>query len=530
MRISCACVVGLLSSVLPAQTTHVVGPGGFAQVDLALAVAAPGDVILVQPGTYGPFTATLDVTIRAAAPGTVTVGGTFPLASSSQVLLDAGERVHLVDLKLTGIFSSGGTTVLDRCEVTLFFFGGGARVTNGTLVLQGCQLTGSNGTEAAGLHATNATVTAIDCNIRGIDVGSFEGPPPGYGIYLDNSDLYGSRLTVVGGSGYGSLYPSAEAMKAIGSSHVWVSDSTFSNGGLCPVDAALGRLARCVLPPGCPPGISNTGPMLGLHFPPMTSPSAVWLEFRTAAANEAVGVYLSSGLGFATLPLLEQPILLDVANALPFALVVADATGHATAACAIPAGFTGLEFWFQGISGASVPLQLSPVGGGIVRAPSGPLSITLVDPVSAAVGAAITVTGANFLPGLTVAVNSMPIVPTSVTSTQVVFPYPAGIACDSQVSLTNPNGQVAAAPLNPTPVVSGTLPGSGTAAGNQLCVVQGSGFVAGTTVTIGGAVASVLTSGTVALIVRTPPGTPGTASVVITTPGGCTASTTYTYL
>jgi hypothetical protein len=262
----------------------------------------------------------------------------------------------------------------------------------------------------------------------------------------------------------------------------------------------------------------------------MTSPSAVWLEFRTAAANEAVGVYLSSGLGFATLPLLEQPILLDVANALPFALVVADATGHATAACAIPAGFTGLEFWFQGISGASVPLQLSPVGGGIVRAPSGPLSITLVDPVSAAVGAAITVTGANFLPGLTVAVNSMPIVPTSVTSTQVVFPYPAGIACDSQVSLTNPNGQVAAAPLNPTPVVSGTLPGSGTAAGNQLCVVQGSGFVAGTTVTIGGAVASVLTSGTVALIVRTPPGTPGTASVVITTPGGCTASTTYTYL
>ena len=66
-----ACLVG--ASAL-AQATHVVGPGGFAQVQNALQVASPGDVIVVLPGFYLGFTANIGVTVVAAVPGTVTLG------------------------------------------------------------------------------------------------------------------------------------------------------------------------------------------------------------------------------------------------------------------------------------------------------------------------------------------------------------------------------------------------------------------------------------------------------------------------
>lgn len=203
-------------------------------------------------------------------------------------------------------------------------------------------------------------------------------------------------------------------------------------------------------------------------------------------------------------------------------------------AFALPPGTVGfpLECTLQAVTLASTNPWLLGVTNAIdvEIAPSAPPAITLVNPASASGGAATTLTGTHFVPGLTVAVNGLPVVPTSVTATQVVFPFPAGIACDSQVTVTNPDGQVATAAINPTPTVSGTVLGSGTAAGNQVFIVQGSGFATGTTVTIGGAAAIVLTAAPSALTLRTPPGTPGIAAVVITTPGGCTASTTYTFL
>ncbi len=46
----------LLLGSLGAQTTHLVGPGGFALISHAIAVANPGDVLPVTPGNYDPFT------------------------------------------------------------------------------------------------------------------------------------------------------------------------------------------------------------------------------------------------------------------------------------------------------------------------------------------------------------------------------------------------------------------------------------------------------------------------------------------
>lgn len=162
--------------------------------------------------------------------------------------------------------------------------------------------------------------------------------------------------------------------------------------------------------------------------------------------------------------------------------------------------------------------------------PSPAPTIASVNPLSGTAGASITVTGTHFVPGLGVSVNGAAVVPTSVSATQVVFPYPAGLSCGSQVVLRNPDGLQAASALNPTPTVTGTLLGSGTTAGNAIFVIQGTGFAVGTTVTIGGVAATVISASALTVTVRTPPGSVGQAQVVLTTPGGCSATTTYTYL
>lgn len=199
----------------------------------------------------------------------------------------------------------------------------------------------------------------------------------------------------------------------------------------------------------------------------------------------------------------------------------------------IPTGLVSfpIDLTLQAVEAASN----SPFTLGLTNAidlrftPSPAPTIASVTPLSAAAGAPITITGANFVPGLTVQVNGTPVVPTSSTATQIVFPYPAGIACGSQVTVQNPDGLSVARPLNPTPTVTGTVLGTGPVVGNAIFVVQGTGFAPGTTMTIGGVLATPVTSSATAVTVRTPPGSVGQAQVVLTTPGGCTATTFYTY-
>jgi len=227
-------------------------------------------------------------------------------------------------------------------------------------------------------------------------------------------------------------------------------------------------------------------------------------------ANEHV-VADTFGLGPALLPAGPTPYTI----ALPPGLVTAP-----------------LSFVLQAVTFASSnPLALGTTNA--VRVAFGqslPPSITSVAPLSASAGQPITITGQRFLPGCVLTVNGQPVTPTSRTSTQIVFPYPAGLACGSQLAVVNPDLQVASWPLNPNPTVTSTALGSGPAAGNATFIVLGTGYAVGTTVTIGGAAAQVLTVTPTALTVRTPPGTPGVQPVVITTPGGCTTTTSYTYL
>jgi hypothetical protein len=270
-----------------------------------------------------------------------------------------------------------------------------------------------------------------------------------------------------------------------------------------------------------------------LAAPPAFGPGAPYVLFLSLLPQPGVpGTQL--GFGQTCFPVLPAG---------PFELVLADTFGLFPAVLpAAPAPFTfpipagvvtgPIAFTLQAVTLASAaPFALGVTNAvDVAFAPSAPPAIGSVAPLSAQPGQPITIIGQRFLPGLQLSINGLPVTPTSSGATQIVFPYPAGLACGSQVTVTNPDNQAATAPLNPTPTVTSTVLGSGPAAGNATFVVVGTGFATGTTVTIGGNPAIVLSLTATTLNLRTPPGTPGVAPVVITTPGGCSTSTTYTYL
>ncbi|MFK7739880.1 MAG: IPT/TIG domain-containing protein [Planctomycetota bacterium] len=270
-----------------------------------------------------------------------------------------------------------------------------------------------------------------------------------------------------------------------------------------------------------------------LQNPPAFGANAPYVLFASFLPQPgAPGTSL--GFGSTCFPVLPagptELVLADTFGIFP-ALLPAGPTPHTIS---IPAGVvtTPLDLTLQAVTfEASQPLTLGITNAVDVSfVTSDAPMITTVRPLSAAPGAQITITGSNFVPGFALAVNGAAVAPIQATSTEIIFPYPANVGCDSQLSVTLPDGQVVTSDLNPTPTVTSTQLSSGSTAGNAVFLVQGSGFATGTTVTIGGAPATILNASPGIVSMRTPPGTAGTAAVVLTTPGGCTATTTYTYL
>lgn len=85
----------------------------------------------------------------------------------------------------------------------------------------------------------------------------------------------------------------------------------------------------------------------------------------------------------------------------------------------------------------------------------------------------------------------------------------------NEVSVLIPGGVT-----SPAPVVQALSPATGPATGGTVVTITGSGFVANTTVTFGGATASVTSATSSTLIVVTPARTAGTVSVVVRNPDG----------
>ena len=348
-----------------AQATHIVGPGGFADIAAALLASSPGDVVLVHPGSYAPFSLNIGVTIRAITVGTVAIVAGW----GSVANVPAGQTAHFVGLDMNFIGVVGGRATFDQCSMVgvTTGLGGGIWVTNAEVHLQRCTVRAlpvSLVMPPAPCQAQNAELTAIDCTIEGADAGLFFGLP-GPAMQLTGSRLRGSSLTVRGGRG--GSHASAVALIADAASTVWIADSALASpSASCPVQANSGRFARCTLMPNC--GGLPAGTVLGMSRPqPLQNGAPFVLEFRDAP-NQLVGVWVSLDLQTSLFVGMEQTVLL-APRAWAAGLFVTDATGFAAGVWPIPAGpqFIDHTLWFQAFGAGSLPLQASAVAGGAVR-------------------------------------------------------------------------------------------------------------------------------------------------------------------
>jgi hypothetical protein len=355
----------ILASIASPQTTHLVGPGGFADLNLALAAATDGDILLVQPGSYPTFLTTLGVTIRALVPGTVTL-----LPGLGTIFnLQPGKSAHVLGVNTSALFVTGGSISLDQCTIAGTPTGfGGLFAQDCTLHLQSCTVRGLpafGGPPPGALRAFNSVVTGVDCTIEGVTALGTWGYP-GAAVEVQNTELRLASSIVRGGNGLFS--PVAYAVSADAASSVWLSDCTLSTTlTSCPVDATSGRLARCTLTPNCSALPSGEG--LGARrTSPLQNGAPFSVEFRDEP-NRAVVVWAAFELQTTSSPLLEQSALLAQASAFPLATVVTDALGIAGASWPIPAGsmFVDRTLWLQAAAGISLPVQTSVVVGGVVR-------------------------------------------------------------------------------------------------------------------------------------------------------------------
>jgi hypothetical protein len=251
--------------------------------------------------------------------------------------------------------------------------------------------------------------------------------------------------------------------------------------------------------------------------PPPGQPSAPFVMLWTLGIANAATV-TPTPWGDACFP----PAVLDIGGFL------------APHSLAVPPGIPlTLPFTFQAVMapdpGQPSLIQLTNAVGlqfSLAPAPT----ITNVTPNSVPVGNTVTVNGNNFSQYATLDINGTPVPTTLLTATQITFAMPASVPCGATLRVRNPDGAQATAGFNPNPAITNQINTSGPAAGGTNYIVLGNGFAPGSTMTIGGVPANVTSSSATAIIVTTPPGTPGPRPVVITTPGGCTVNSTFTYL
>jgi hypothetical protein len=354
-------IAALAAAVAPCQSTWTVGPGFHPDVNSALAVASPGDAVVVLPGTYSPFALNIGCTVRALIPGTVTIGGVWPFGAFVDV--PAGQQGHLVSLRLADLRVQGSLSV-DDCTVTV----GRVSATNAIVVLQQCNVQVAATTAGIpAIEASGSEIVATDCTFTGANASStFFLFPAQPAISLTASRLRGARLVLA--SGLATTGPPASVVNGDAASRVWLSDSTLTGDpAACTLQVGGGRHDRCVLSPSC--STVPAGFVLGVQRAgPLVSGATFSVDFLLQPGM-AVGVFAAESFASQVHVELEQSLLVPASSAFALATLVADAQGVASASWQVPAGpqFVDRTAWLQGFSGFTLPLQASPLVGGIVR-------------------------------------------------------------------------------------------------------------------------------------------------------------------
>jgi hypothetical protein len=206
------------------------GGGDFTTIGAAMLVVAPGDRILVEPGTYPAFHFSRGVAVigRGATPSAVRIARvdyhvTMPTVGFETLLSNAtiGSPDPADAIAISGNEIGPGALTLDGLVVdgSMFLRGGSSGF---HLLVNNCRVT-PNGDEnfsgaAATLGGANNVVEIRNSWIRGSAAGDVGSVPPGVGLQLiGGTEARIVRSEIAGGDGYplaGPLEPGAAAIRS----------------------------------------------------------------------------------------------------------------------------------------------------------------------------------------------------------------------------------------------------------------------------------------------------------------------------
>jgi len=229
-----------------------VGPGHpYAQIDQAIAAAAPGDRIFVEAGLFEVFHLDKPLDVRGAGPGATRVTGFVPGAFTRVTGIPADATATIVGMSfdhtdptvltqtpVLEVQGCAGSVVLHSVTVNTepmaYHLGPGLRAESvARLVVQDCVLRGSRGSQFGGvgdpgLSAQSSSLVLNDSVVEATDFsfGRFvSGEPGAPGAVLERCDAELARATVRGGSGAvdaftGQGFPGGAGVELIGSTLV----------------------------------------------------------------------------------------------------------------------------------------------------------------------------------------------------------------------------------------------------------------------------------------------------------------------
>lgn len=406
-RFLCATSLPLaFAGVTAAQSTLLVGPGGYAEIADAVAAAQAGDLVVVQPGTYLPFNLSRGIRIVAPDGATVTSppgGGGISTVCNLQTPF--GEQASLVGLTFTQnpiyppaepsvvvhvlgnvVFADclfhnwadwggpsatcNGDVQFDRCEWNCIF--DCVSVTGGRVVANDCTMRAYRayaygGFEACCIDATAGETRLNFCDLRGSD-GGIHGPTGSPAIRLGGS----ARLSVADSSIHG------------GASQFWAS-TAIDNDSIHPVLHARstilgGHGLQVMTPPVYGPGPAFYGPAQAAQ---LIGGVAVAAGPRLGAPYSGTVLAPHDGITITVLsfertvallvPGVGEPIHFDPATASVYSFGISswgspwpDIGGHPWQTVPLPQSLFGEQFWLHALFWDGVTFQVGPTFGGLV--------------------------------------------------------------------------------------------------------------------------------------------------------------------
>ena len=395
-------VLCALAAALPSQTIWNVTSG--TDLNTVFAGAAPGDIVLLGPGTYSPFQLTKGLTV--IGPATI-LGPASPQLPSydTSVTVPAGQQARLVGLEfrptappiplvLWGqMVTVDGDASFEQCR-----FGPGAphclEIHGGNVVLRDCIVVGTG--IFGGLLQTGGSSWVVGCSLFGVNAGDLS-----FGLPIASTPaatVLGGRMMVASSTLLGgaaaleianlAFLPPAPALTVSSPGLVTLADSvvrggagmTFGPGaiGIVSNTNAVVRFARSTVASGVGTvaiapyvgNVANDDDLVGLSMNHGLMLGQTTTATATAGASGLLLAVLATfDNSVATSPLAAEPIfgLLNGAITLALAAPAPGATVAASVVVPPVPMLVGAPLWLQAAQWNGVQFRLSPVVGGVVH-------------------------------------------------------------------------------------------------------------------------------------------------------------------